>query len=162
MARNYRVLLPNGLTFLSLLSGTCAILVTAATPTAADAPRYLWVAGLLILASYLIDWCDGALARNLHASTAFGLQRAGAHGCVAGAAVLLYGLVGLDECLCGDSLSPCGRPPYQARRVVRGHSRTGDGWCKGEPGRLGQRLVESPMGMVASVEREKRFLYYCY
>ena len=74
MARNYHRLLPNGLTFLSLLSGTCAILVTAATPTAADAPRYLWVAGLLILASYLIDWCDGALARTLHASTAFGLQ----------------------------------------------------------------------------------------
>jgi CDP-diacylglycerol--serine O-phosphatidyltransferase len=74
MARNYRVLIPNGLTFLSLLSGTCAILIAAATPTAADAPRYLWVAGLLILASYLIDWCDGALARTLHASTAFGLQ----------------------------------------------------------------------------------------
>jgi CDP-diacylglycerol---serine O-phosphatidyltransferase len=74
MARNYRVLIPNGLTFLSLLSGMCAILVAAATPTAADAPRYLWVAGLLILASYLMDWCDGALARTLHASTAFGLQ----------------------------------------------------------------------------------------
>jgi CDP-diacylglycerol--serine O-phosphatidyltransferase len=74
MARNYRVLIPNGLTFLSLLSGTCSILASAAIPTAADAPRYLWVAGLLILASYLIDWCDGALARRLHASTAFGLQ----------------------------------------------------------------------------------------
>src|SRR5262245_50761888 len=74
MARNYRVLIPNGLTFLSLLSGMCAILLAAATPTAADAPRYLWVAGLLILASYLMDWCDGALARTLHASTAFGLQ----------------------------------------------------------------------------------------
>ncbi len=74
MARNYRVLIPNGLTFLSLLSGTCAILVAAATPTAAEAPSHLWVAGLLILASYLIDWCDGALARTLHASTAFGLQ----------------------------------------------------------------------------------------
>jgi CDP-diacylglycerol--serine O-phosphatidyltransferase len=74
MARNYRVLIPNGLTFLSLLSGTCAILVAAATPTAADAPRHLWAAGLLILASYLIDWCDGVLARTLHASTAFGLQ----------------------------------------------------------------------------------------
>ena len=49
MARNYRVLIPNGLTFLSLLSGTCAILVAAATPTAADAPRHLWAAGLLIL-----------------------------------------------------------------------------------------------------------------
>src|SRR4030095_17008295 len=74
MARNYRVLIPNGLTFLSLLSGTCAILVAAATPTAADAPSYLWGAALLILVSYLIDWCDGALARTLHASTAFGLQ----------------------------------------------------------------------------------------
>src|SRR5215813_4934833 len=63
MARNYRVLLPNGLTFLSLLSGTGAILVAAATPTAADAPSYLLAAGLLVLASYLIDGCDGALAR---------------------------------------------------------------------------------------------------
>ena len=74
MAHNYRVLLPNGLTFLSLLCGTSAILVAAAIPTAADAPSYLWAAGLLILTSYLIDWCDGALARTLHASTAFGLQ----------------------------------------------------------------------------------------
>jgi len=73
MARNYRVLIPNGLTILSLLSGTCAILVAAATPTATDAPRHLWIAGLLILASYLIDWCDGALARALYASTGFGL-----------------------------------------------------------------------------------------
>src|SRR4030095_6877312 len=74
MARNYRVLIPNGLTFLSLLSGTCAILVAADTPTAADAPRHLWVSGLLILTSCWMDWCDGALARTLHASTAFGLQ----------------------------------------------------------------------------------------
>ncbi len=74
MARKYRVLIPNGLTFLSLLCGTCSILVSAATPDAADAPRYLWVAGLFILASYLIDWCDGMMARLLHASTAFGLQ----------------------------------------------------------------------------------------
>ena len=43
-------------------------------PHGCSAPRHLWVAGLLILASYLIDWCDGALARTLHASTAFGLQ----------------------------------------------------------------------------------------
>jgi CDP-diacylglycerol--serine O-phosphatidyltransferase len=74
IARKYRVLIPNSLTFMSLLCGTCAILVAAATPTAADAPGYLRLAGLLILASYLIDWCDGAVARLLHASTAFGLQ----------------------------------------------------------------------------------------
>jgi CDP-diacylglycerol--serine O-phosphatidyltransferase len=74
LARNYRVLIPNGLTFLSLLCGTCSILMSAATPEAADAPRYLWGAGLFILASYLIDWCDGLVARLLHASTAFGLQ----------------------------------------------------------------------------------------
>ena len=74
MARQYRILIPNGLTFLSLLCGTCSILVSAASPDAADAPQYLWLAGLLILASYLIDWCDGAAARLLHASTAFGLQ----------------------------------------------------------------------------------------
>jgi len=74
MAHNYRVLIPNGLTFLSLLCGMAAILVSAATRTAADAPRHLWCAGLLILASYLIDWSDGLVARTLHASTAFGLQ----------------------------------------------------------------------------------------
>ena len=74
MACNYRLLIPNGLTFLSLLCGTCAILVAAATPNAAEAPQHLWVAGLFILVSYLIDWCDGMAARLLHASTAFGLQ----------------------------------------------------------------------------------------
>jgi CDP-diacylglycerol--serine O-phosphatidyltransferase len=74
IARKYRVLIPNGLTFLSLLCGTCSILVAAATPEIADAPRYLWCAGLLILVSYLIDWGDGLVARLLHASTAFGLQ----------------------------------------------------------------------------------------
>jgi CDP-diacylglycerol--serine O-phosphatidyltransferase len=74
MTRNYRVLIPNGLTFLSLLCGTWSILVSAATPSTADAPRHLWFAGLFILASYLIDWCDGMVARLLHASTAFGLQ----------------------------------------------------------------------------------------
>jgi CDP-diacylglycerol--serine O-phosphatidyltransferase len=74
LVSKYRVLIPNGLTFLSLLCGTCAILVAAATPTAAEAPRHLWVAGLLILASYLIDWGDGLTARLLHASTPFGLQ----------------------------------------------------------------------------------------
>jgi CDP-diacylglycerol--serine O-phosphatidyltransferase len=74
IARKYRVLIPNGLTFLSLLCGTCAILLSAATPEAADAPRSLWGAGLLILASYLLDWGDGLVARRLHASTAFGLQ----------------------------------------------------------------------------------------
>src|SRR5215471_13350803 len=74
IACKYRILIPNGLTFVSLLCGTCAILVAAGTPTAADAPRYLQLTGLLILASYLIDWCDGTVARLLHASTAFGLQ----------------------------------------------------------------------------------------
>jgi len=68
MVYKYRILIPNGLTFVSLLCGTCAILV------AADTPRYLQLTGLLILASYLIDWCDGTVARLLHASTAFGLQ----------------------------------------------------------------------------------------
>jgi CDP-diacylglycerol--serine O-phosphatidyltransferase len=74
LARKYRILIPNGLTFLSLLCGTCSILVSAATPAAANASSSLWVAGLLILASYVIDWCDGMVARLLHASTAFGLQ----------------------------------------------------------------------------------------
>ncbi|MGE3541155.1 MAG: phosphatidylcholine/phosphatidylserine synthase [Candidatus Tectimicrobiota bacterium] len=74
IVRKYSLLIPNGLTFLSLLCGTASILTAAATPTAAAAPRHLWGAGLLILASYLLDWSDGAAARTLRASTAFGLQ----------------------------------------------------------------------------------------
>src|SRR5262249_19454002 len=74
MARNYRVLLPNCLTFLSLLSGTCSILGAAATPTAAHAPRHLLGAGLVILGSYLSHWCGCALGRALPASTGIGLQ----------------------------------------------------------------------------------------
>ena len=70
----YRFLIPNGLTFLSLLCGTCSILMSASTTDTADALWHLWLAGLFILASYGLDMCDGLAARTLHASTAFGLQ----------------------------------------------------------------------------------------
>ena len=72
MARQYRILILMASPSCPPM-GTCSILVSAASPDAADA-AVLWLAGLLILASYLIDWCDGAAARLLHASTAFGLQ----------------------------------------------------------------------------------------
>lgn len=70
----YRFLIPNGLTFLSLICGTGSILLSASTSSAADAPRHLWLAGLLILASYCLDLWDGIAARRLNASSAFGLQ----------------------------------------------------------------------------------------
>jgi CDP-diacylglycerol---serine O-phosphatidyltransferase len=70
----YRFLIPNGLTFLSLLCGTCSILMSASTTDTADALWHLWVAGLFILASYGLDMFDGLAARSLHASTDFGLQ----------------------------------------------------------------------------------------
>jgi CDP-diacylglycerol---serine O-phosphatidyltransferase len=70
----YRFLIPNGLTFLSLICGTCSILVSAATTDAEDALRHLWIAAVFILASYGLDLFDGAAARTLNASTAFGLQ----------------------------------------------------------------------------------------
>jgi len=47
--------------------------------------------------------------------------RAGARGGVAAEPILLYSLVGLDECLCGSGLSPCGGSPCQAKRAVRNH-----------------------------------------
>lgn len=62
----YRYLVPNAVTFLSLACGISAIL--------AAATGALTAAGLLILASYILDLCDGELARRLQASTNFGLQ----------------------------------------------------------------------------------------
>jgi CDP-diacylglycerol--serine O-phosphatidyltransferase len=70
----YRFLLPNGITFLSLVCGTCSILLSAATTNAGEAQFNLWLAGVLILASYVLDLCDGAAARTFNAGTAFGLQ----------------------------------------------------------------------------------------
>lgn len=65
-ASKYRYLIPNTVTFLSMASGISAIL--------AAATGALTAAGLLILASYVLDLFDGELARRLEASTEFGLQ----------------------------------------------------------------------------------------
>lgn len=62
----YRYLIPNAVTFLSLGCGISGIL--------AAATGSLTTAGLLILASYILDLFDGELARRLNASSAFGLQ----------------------------------------------------------------------------------------
>lgn len=70
----YRFLVPNGITFLSLICGTCSILIAASTLNAADAQQKLWIAGILVLASYVLDLFDGAAARTLKAGSEFGLQ----------------------------------------------------------------------------------------
>ena len=70
----FRFLIPNSITFLSLVCGTCSVLVSASTGNTAEAHWNLWLAGSLILASYVLDLCDGAAARTLKAGTDFGLQ----------------------------------------------------------------------------------------
>lgn len=70
----YRLLIPNSLTFLSLLCGTASILCAASATPAEAALVSLWWAGVLILVSYILDLADGLAARMLHASSAFGLQ----------------------------------------------------------------------------------------
>lgn len=62
----YRYIVPNGITFASLICGLLSIIFSA-TGTLA------W-AGILILSSYILDLFDGALARRLKAGSDFGLQ----------------------------------------------------------------------------------------
>jgi CDP-diacylglycerol--serine O-phosphatidyltransferase len=62
----YRYLIPNAITFISLICGVFAILC-------ALEEAYL-VAGSLILISYILDLFDGASARTLNASSEFGLE----------------------------------------------------------------------------------------
>ena len=62
----YRILIPNGVTFLSLACAIAAMLFTV--------QGYIRIGGTLIIVSYFLDFCDGSLARRLNASTAFGLQ----------------------------------------------------------------------------------------
>lgn len=62
----YRYLIPNSITFLSLICGVLSLL-SAATGELARA-------GALILTSYILDLFDGSLARRLNAGSAFGLQ----------------------------------------------------------------------------------------
>ncbi|WP_420642105.1 CDP-alcohol phosphatidyltransferase family protein [Candidatus Leptofilum sp.] len=66
MNSRYRYLIPNGITFISLTCGIVSILLAATGE--------LVVAGILILASYILDLFDGASARYLNAGSEFGLQ----------------------------------------------------------------------------------------
>lgn len=62
----YRYLVPNAITFVSLICGVFAILATL--------EAQFVVAGWLILTSYVLDLFDGASARKLNASSEFGLE----------------------------------------------------------------------------------------
>jgi CDP-diacylglycerol--serine O-phosphatidyltransferase len=62
----YRYLVPNGITFASLTCGIISIMLSAI--------GRLEPAGILILASYILDLFDGAMARKLKAGSEFGLQ----------------------------------------------------------------------------------------
>lgn len=63
---NYRFLIPNLITFLSLACGVAAILLAG--------DEGLLGAGTLVLCSYILDLFDGEAARRLNASSAFGVQ----------------------------------------------------------------------------------------
>lgn len=66
MNSQYRYLIPNSITFISLTCGIVSILLAATGE--------LVIAGFLILASYILDLFDGASARYLNAGSEFGLQ----------------------------------------------------------------------------------------
>ena len=66
MNSKYRYLVPNGITFISLICGIVSLMSAAS--------GYFLVGGSLVLASYILDLFDGALARRLNASSEFGLQ----------------------------------------------------------------------------------------
>lgn len=66
MNSKYRYLVPNGVTFTSLTCGIVSILLSTTGS--------FFAAGVLILASYVLDLFDGYLARRLSASSEFGLQ----------------------------------------------------------------------------------------
>lgn len=66
MNSQYRYLIPNGITFISLTCGIVSILLAATGE--------LVIAAVLILCSYILDLFDGASARYFNAGSAFGLQ----------------------------------------------------------------------------------------
>ena len=66
MNSKYRYLVPNGITFISLTCGLISILLSA---NGSFIP-----AGILILASFVLDLFDGFSARILKAGSEFGLQ----------------------------------------------------------------------------------------
>lgn len=61
-----RYLIPNVITFFSLACGVAAIMLAGSGT--------LMAAGLLVLASYILDLIDGEAARRLEATSAFGVQ----------------------------------------------------------------------------------------
>lgn len=69
MNSKYRYLIPNGITFVSLTCGILAIMLAAT-----GNPDNFVAAGVLVLASYVLDLFDGYTARRLKASSEFGLQ----------------------------------------------------------------------------------------
>lgn len=66
MESRARFLIPNVITFLSLACGVAAIMSAG--------KGELLTAGVLVLASYVLDLFDGEAARRLNAGSAFGLQ----------------------------------------------------------------------------------------
>lgn len=66
MSSKVKYLIPNGLTFLSLVCGIASLLASVAGD--------LYTAGALVVASYFLDSTDGITARRLNASSEFGLQ----------------------------------------------------------------------------------------
>lgn len=66
MKSQYRYLIPNSITFISLTCGIVAILLAAT--------GQLVTAAILVLASYILDLFDGASARYFNAGSEFGLQ----------------------------------------------------------------------------------------
>ena len=63
---NLKYLVPNGITFLSLISGVVSIL--------ASSQEILLLSGAMIFSSYWLDMLDGFSARKLNAQSAFGLN----------------------------------------------------------------------------------------
>ena len=61
MNSKYRYLVPNGITFISLICGSVSLMSAAS--------GYFLMGGSLVLASYILDLFDGALARRLNASS---------------------------------------------------------------------------------------------
>lgn len=66
MRSKAKYLVPNSITFISLICGILSILFAIKGD--------VYFGGLFILASYLLDTLDGATARRLNASSEFGLQ----------------------------------------------------------------------------------------
>ena len=63
-----KIIIPNSITALNILSGTIAIYISLTYP------EYLYIASLLVLLSAVFDFLDGFIARKLNAQSEFGKQ----------------------------------------------------------------------------------------